>query len=241
MDTKKAALIGLGCLVVGFVLGYGSGRVSTGTPLNPLSGQKGGYEAGYQAAMQKIAASGILPPSPQAASSLVGTVTAVEDGRLRIEVDTFGLDPLGQKSLPKERTVVVGAETRLAKLVEIAPEEYEAALKAYQEAAAAFTPDPEDPTPPPLPPSAFKETAVAIADIKVGDTVNVTSAEDILAAATIQATSVVIVPLAAAIGADVATPEPEGGEPAPELPTPDADSGRPAAPSAEPRTEAPRI
>lgn len=216
------AAIGLVGLAVGLVVGYGAGRVSTGTPINPLSDTKGGYEAGYRAAMQKVQASGLLPPSLAASSAIEGKVLTVSQSALTVEADNASLDPAGTKDLPKTRTVAVGADTEIVMLVPRTPEEFEAAQRAFAETSAT-PPDPENPAPPPLPPTPYKEVKISLDQVKAGDRVNVLAADDILTAASFEAVRVIVL-------AEPAT-DTAGGTPPPETaPLPEPPSSAEAAP-----------
>lgn len=231
-------MLGLAGLAVGFLIGYGTGRVSTGTPINPLSDQKGGYQAGYEAAMKKVSDSGILPASPTASTSLQGTVTAVSGTSLTMEADMRLFDPLGLKELPATRVVAVTDATVIVRVAEMTPEELNAAQSAYLRAAEDFQPDPEDPSVvPPVPPSPFKETAISLADLKAGDIVIVTAAADILTAASFEAVRITVAPPPPAepSGAPIGAP----GLPPEETPPNAPDEVPPPPPSDQPAPSAP--
>lgn len=219
----KAAL-GLLGLAVGFLVGYGTGRVSTGTPINPLSDQKGGYEAGYQAAAQKAADAGILPPAQETALGLDGTVMAVGDDRLTIEADLRSFDPLGLKNLPKERVVTITSSTTIVRLEAKSAEEFEADQRAFNEALADYRPDAEGATLPPAPPSNYTETKISLADIRVGDLVTVIAAADILSSASFEAVNVVVLPASPAGEASANSAAPPAGAQG----QPDTSSGTPS-------------
>lgn len=202
------ALLGVVGLAVGFVAGYGAGRVSTGTPINPLTGRGGSYEEGYADAMRKVAESGLLPPSPTESTMISGTVKDVSGNRLTIEADLQAFDPLGLKGLPKERTVTVSASTKITSISEMSPEEAVAAQLAYEQALAAYEPGPENLDPPPVPPSGFKEAAIALTDLKAGDRVTVTAAADILASASFEAVSILRQPAPSSLPTTAPAPPP---------------------------------
>ena len=233
------ALIGLGCLAVGLVVGYGAGRVSTGTPINPLSDQKGGYEAGYQAAMKKIADTGVLPPSPTASLSVSGTVTAVGEGSLTIEANLVTLDPLGLKNLPKTRTVTVTEKTELILLTSMTSEEFNAAQSAYAKKLAEAQESGGDDVLPP--PSLFTESKISFSEIEAGDNVSVAAATHILSAAAFEAVSVSVMPEGGAEGGATTPPLPAEEAPAPPPVLPEPAPGQPAPAPGTPREEAPRI
>lgn len=187
------ALLVLGGLTVGLLIGYGAGRVSTGTPINPLSEKRGGYEEGYEAAKQKIAALGLLPPVQTESSSLMGIVKTVAEGSLTIETDV-NLDPLEINSFPKTRTVTIVSSTVLVRLSELTSAERAEAESAFAKASAEYQPDPERPTLPPTPPSPFKEAKISLNELKVGDRVNVDAATDVLSAISFEAVKITLLP-----------------------------------------------
>ncbi len=183
MDMKKAAIAALG-LAVGFVAGYGAGRVSTGTPINPLSVGKGGYEEGYAAAAKKLADSGLVPPAPTEARSLSGLVKSSTGNLLVFEADLNSSNPLIAINAPKERRVTVSAATKIYRLVPKTPEEI---------AAATTTPFDENGRPLP-PPSLMRQEAITLADIKPGEYVTVTAENDVLRAETFVAVDIFVAP-----------------------------------------------
>ena len=184
MDMKKAALA-LAGLAVGFVAGYGTGRVSTGTPINPLSTGKGGYEEGYAAAQKKLAESGLFPPTPTETRVLTGRVKSVSGNILTFEADLAVTNPLETSDLPKERRVTVASGTKIYRLVQKTQAEIDA------EATRPLADESGRPLPPP---SLLRQTAIELADIKVGELVTVTAETDILGKPTFDATDIAVAP-----------------------------------------------
>ncbi len=180
MDIKKIGL-GLVGLAVGFVGGYGAGRVSTGTPLNPLApGKSGGYQEGYDAARKKLAESGLFPPAPAELRSLTGTVKEIKGSTITLTVDLRSPNPLEEISAPKERLVTVAEDAKIRRRAPKTPAE-------LQEEFAAR--EPGAPTPPPSP---FKLVAVKLEEIKAGETVTVGADKNILSETSFAATEITV-------------------------------------------------
>lgn len=200
MDTpQKAApakapsglLTALMGLAVGLVIGYGAGRVSTGTPINPLSGQKGGYEAGYQEAVSKLQDSAI-PAAPQETRSLTGNLVAATESAITLDIDVKALDPFGVKDLPARRTVTVTESTIIVRLEPKSTEEFMREQRELESRRAEAQPG----DPPPAIPSPFREIPIKATDISEGEAVTVEAAADILAAASFEAVKVTVAPAA---------------------------------------------
>lgn len=184
MDMKKAALA-LAGLAVGFVAGYGTGRVSTGTPINPLSLGKGSYEEGYAAAQKKLADSGIFPPAPSESRVLTGRVKAISGNTLTFEANLTTSNPLETINAPKERSVMIGSGTKLYRLVPKTQAEVD------EETTRPRTDESGRPLPPP---SLMRQEPIALTEIKAGELVTVTAGTDILRTTSFEATDIAIAP-----------------------------------------------
>ncbi len=200
MDTKKAALFGLLGLALGFVLGYGSGRVSTGTPLNPIA--PGAGRTDLADVERRLNESGVLPPAPTETEALSGAAVSVDGMRLTFDADLQGFDPLGSRGLQVRRVAETDASTIIVLLEEKSPEELEAEQAAFAAAAGDET------APPPAPPSPYKEVPITLAEIVPGDSVIVQSDADILTASTFKAVRVTVARQATAAAPDQVLPPP---------------------------------
>jgi hypothetical protein len=187
---RKASIIGLLGLLVGLVGGYGAGRVSTGTPVNPLAEVKiGSYQDGYNAAKKKIEDSHVFPPAPTEAASLTGTIKSIGTDSIVLEVVITSPNPLDELNYPKERTVTLTSATKFEREAPKTPEEFQKDMDAFQKAAAAGGA-------PVTPPSSLKLEPIALQDLKVGDTVTVMADHNILPEASFQATEIDLSPTA---------------------------------------------
>jgi len=183
---RKASIVGLLGLLVGLVGGYGAGRVSTGTPVNPLTNVLGGsYQDGYNAAKKKIDDAHVFPPAPTEATSLTGTIKSIGTDSIVIEVVIASPNPLDELNYPRERTVTLSSATKYEREISKTPEEFQKDMDAFQKAAAAGGA-------PVTPPSSIKLEPIAFQNLKVGDTVTVVADHNILPEASFQATEIVL-------------------------------------------------
>ncbi len=169
--TGKVAGSLIAGLLVGAVVGYGAGRVSVGSPVNPLFSKSGSYQDGYNAAIKKLHDSGLIPAFPTSASSLSGTISAVGENSLTLEIN-LPFNPLEELNAPKERTVTVTSATKIYKQNQKPPDQFQKELSDFQKAAVT------DHTA--TPPSPFTRSEASLKDLKKGDSVTVIAATDIL-------------------------------------------------------------
>lgn len=166
-------------LVAGLVAGYGSGRLSIGSPVNP----QGSYQEGYDAAKKKLAESGLIPPALTELRSLTGTIKSVGSGSLVIEAPLRSPNPLEELNAPAERTVTLGTDVKIVKSERKDPVVFEKELQEFQKKNGQ-TPGAS------APPSPFLEKTLSLQDLKVGDVVTVVAGENILMAASFTAGTV---------------------------------------------------
>lgn len=198
----KPILIGIIGLVLGFIGGYGLGRVSTGTPINPVAAPQGGSTAASDDPATRLRDAGLLPPVPTETSALSGTVVAVSPSSLAFDAD---MSPFGMTGTSR-RTATLTADTAFIRLVEKSPQEVAADRQAFTAASS----DPDREGPPPSFPSPFKEVRISASDLTVGEAVTVEADSDILKADTFTATRVVVaMPIENGAPAPAPAPAPE--------------------------------
>lgn len=198
----KAAL-GLISLGLGLVVGYGAGRVSTGTPVNPFLPPKEATEspagASGPAGLQP-------PPAPTESVTISGSVVSATENALTFDADLSFFDPLGEGQLPKRRKANLTDSTEIVRLIMKSPEESAQEQVAFAKVGAEISANGA----PPAPPSPFKEVRISATDIAAGETISVIAAEDILKAETFDAVRIVVLPKPSAL-----PPEPTPPPPAP--------------------------
>lgn len=172
----KILLIAAGLFVllsVAFYAGYA--LVPQGTiPVIGGGNGKSSYQAGYGAARAKLEQSGLLRPEPAEIFSLTGTITKISSNTIFLKANQVVLDPLADPA-PESRTVIVSSTTKILKQTPKTPDELAAEQEKYRRELTNMEPDAAAP----LPPSPATEEEIKITDLKAGDSIVVTSDENI--------------------------------------------------------------
>jgi len=185
-SAMRAGLVLLAGLVVGFVAGYGAGRVSTGAVVGDKAMmKKGTYEEGFEAARMKLQESGFLPPAVTDIRTLSGSVKSVGDGSFVLESSFRNPNPLDEKKYPSERTVSATAETKIFRQEAKNPEEQQREFAAFQRALQQGQTGV-------VPPQPFNRVEIKLSELRPGDIVTATAAENILDAASFSATEIIV-------------------------------------------------
>jgi len=191
-QTVVISAVAAACLIVGFGIGYGSGSKNNGNPLAINTSQRGNqadtFDAGWNAAKQKLKESGILPMVSQALS-LNGELKEVKGEKLILSVSL--LNPLDDESL-KERTVTLadGAKIILREFKTQDELKSDEAIrnKKVTELQAKMNSEKDQEKKGALqmeimqaqmPADMMKETEIKLADIKPGYQISVEAKEDI--------------------------------------------------------------
>jgi len=174
-----AAFVVFAVILTVFLVGYFFGSKEkvitstiTGKPIQNT------FEAGWQAARQKLEQSGLLRPEPEEIFTLSGTITAVSKNQISLKANPTVLNPLADQA-PEMRTVTVTSETKIIKLTPKTSEEIAKEAEDFREAMSSLEPG----TTPPTPPSPYTEEEIKITDLKNGDVISVTSDTNIKMAA----------------------------------------------------------
>jgi hypothetical protein len=168
-----AALAGF--FVIGFTVGSSTSTVS-------VAPGSAGYQAGYDAARQKLKDSGALP-TPAEIKTVTGIVTVIAGANLTIQAYPVSANPL-EPAGPEVRTVTVSDAAAIVELVPLSDIEFRVALAAFNKQTIAGKQM--------TPPTPFREASLKLSDVRVGSTITVTSATDIRDAASITATKITV-------------------------------------------------
>ncbi len=179
MWIAVAAVAVVALVIVGY--SWGASRSAGGSIIGGSGDYTSGYAAGMAAAKKKIAASGLIPPSPITVNTISGTVKSVDTDRFTIAANPVNFNPLDTPG-PTERTIVVTDKTQITVRIPSTPEEMAAANKAFQESMKSGKLV--------APPAPFTEKTVSFDAIKVSMVVTVTSADNIKDATTVNATKI---------------------------------------------------
>ncbi len=153
--------------------------MAAGTGLGPDNDNE--FLSGYKEAMNRLAQSGIIPPTTDKVTAVSGKVVATLDSAVSIEIERVTMNPLEDQG-PTTRLVTIGSDAKIIKLVPRSAAEMDAATKSFQESLRAGQA--------PLPPLPFKEEGALLSDIKEGMAITVISESDIRTAANIEAVKV---------------------------------------------------
>ncbi len=154
--------------VIAICTAYFLGQSAGGNgPLAALSCD-GEYDKGYQTAHQKLIASGLLTQINAVRTSIAGRVAKIDGGRIELSTEQLSTDPLGEPA-PTERIVLTSSSTAFSERANRSPEEMNAAIAAFTKAK----------NPQAAPPAPFTEKNITLADLKVGDNINVQTDADL--------------------------------------------------------------
>jgi len=195
-------LLGLVLATFAFLLGYSLGtRQST-------QQKNADYQQAVEEMKSKLDAAGLLPRTP-GTNTISGTVTVVSDNALDIDAEQVTVNPLDEPA-PIQRHVSINAETKITRFISRSEEEinadlaeFEAAQKKFNQAVRAGKLGE-----PPVPPISTVSEDIRLSDIKKGEQVTVTAADNITYAAEFVAATITVVTEAAPPAADTIPSEP---------------------------------
>ena len=170
----KVLLFILGALVIlagGFWIGY---FLNLQYPSAGIINKESTFDDGWNAAKDKLEQSGLIRPEPTEIFTITGKITAISGNTISITADQVVANPLADQA-PTERTVTVPARIKIIKSTSKTREQLSAEMTAYEKSLAELKPDTERPSPP-LP---YAEQEIKLTDLKAGDTISVTSDQNI--------------------------------------------------------------
>lgn len=169
METKISQYIGV--FLVGIIIGTGVTFVyfkkASASGVNE-------YQAGFDAAKKLVLESqmGGIFHSPEDVRALAGTVTAVNGNSISIHAQS--MNPFEDESL-NNRTIIVASDTKITKITQKDSKIMQAEMDVFMKNMKAS----KNSTSSLTPPEPFIRTSSTVTDIKVGDSINVTSLENI--------------------------------------------------------------
>lgn len=178
---KKTIIISLVVALVFFTLGYLIGGINI-TPTGQLVKGANTFQAGWDAAKQRLADSGFFAPMGNfEINNVSGEVIAVKDNAITLKIRP--LEPLADPSLD-ERIVKVDANTKIYTLEQKDQAEYQKEMADFDKKMQEQLKNPLEPGQAPIPPVGdvgppefFVKKEASISDIKVGMNINVIAAD----------------------------------------------------------------
>lgn len=157
------------CLIVGLVLGFTGERIFTGKSKNA---------GNTEAVKARLIAMGTFPQQMSEVKQLSGSITSVDGDRLTVAL-SYPRDPFGDPSLD-ERTVTIDDNTKITIVAQKDQKVFEKELALYQSEMKAIKPGAViDPSKMPTPPQVFDKKTGERSSLKVGQTVSITTAENV--------------------------------------------------------------
>ena len=172
-----------------FGLGFGLSSVSKFSLKPSAPAQQNSFEAGWNAAKQRLQETGFLPLVPDEIFTINGQVQGIENNKITLKIHP--LEPLADPELDV-RIIEVDESTKIYQLKEKEFEQYEKEMKEYEkkmkEQMGASEPVPE----PITPPKPFIKETAKLSNIRQGQEIAVTSKENIKNKKQFRATEIVI-------------------------------------------------
>ena len=166
--NKQLTFIGI-ALILGLGIGYSIGFY------------KGSFAINSKLQSQIDKAKQFFPTLDEV-RSVSGTVKSINGNVITIEANNF--NPF--EELPTIREVVAAADTKIIKLEEKAPEEFEKEFEDYQKKTAEQSQEAL------VPPSLFREKEITLTDLKAGNMISAEADKDIKTSARFEAVKVIV-------------------------------------------------
>lgn len=158
-------------LVAGFWIGY---FINFQCPSAGTINEEAIFNDGWNAAKDTLDQSGLIRSEPTEIFTVTGKIIAISGNTISMTADQVVANPLADQA-PTERTVTIPAGTKIIKSTAKTREQLSAEMTAYEKSLAELKPDTERPSPP-LP---YAEQEIKLTDLKAGDTISVTSDQNI--------------------------------------------------------------
>jgi hypothetical protein len=183
----KVLLFIFGALIIlagGFWVGY---FLNLQCPSAGTTNKESTFDDGWNAAKNKLDQSGLIRPEPTEIFTITGKITAITGNKISLKTDQVVTNPLADQA-PTARTVTVPTGVKIIKSTTKTREELTAETAAYEKTLAELKPGAK----PPSPPLPYAEEEIKLTDLKAGDTISITSDQNIKFATEIVATEIKI-------------------------------------------------
>lgn len=159
-------------VIIGIIVGVGTSFVYFKQA--PASTVGNSYQDGYDAAKKRVLESpmGAMFRTPDDVHAISGTVTAISDNRITIHVQSANI--FDENPALPERIIIITSNTKISKLSPVDPKVFQSEMEAFIKGMQSAKPSSQL-----APPSMTISEAATIADIAVGNTLDITALEDI--------------------------------------------------------------
>ncbi len=186
MFNKKIAIISIIVALIFFALGLitgleiksGGNFSQSGNLLSSIvpSGQNS-YQAGWEAAKKRLAESGFAPMMTDLEiKTISGEIKEIKGSKISLTIRP--LEPLADPELDN-RVITIDNQTKIYQLVQKDTAEYQKEMAEFNKKMQEQMAKPGTATQPLLPPDYFTKKLIQLTDLKVGQQVSATAAQDI--------------------------------------------------------------
>ncbi|MBU1246949.1 hypothetical protein KJ973_02800, partial [Patescibacteria group bacterium] len=166
--------------VIFFGLGYITSKSHKQLCPQTTNEQKGDFQAGWDAAKQRLSETGFMPMLDDIESMEIktanGEVTEINGNKISVKI--YPLEPLADLELDN-RVVEVDENTKVYQSVVKDQKEFQKELDEFRKKIDERINNPEGNTGPLTPPSGFIKKETNLAAIKIGQQITVTAEQDI--------------------------------------------------------------
>jgi hypothetical protein len=157
-----------------------------------MTGKENTYQAGWEAAKQRLADSGFSSVMEGMEFRLIsGEVLKTEAARGRISISINPLEPLADPELDT-RIIIVDSNTKIIKLAEKDMAEYEKEMAEFDKQMGEQMAGPDPMVELPMPPEFYTRESADISSIVAGQMITVSAGEDIKEKKEFKATEITI-------------------------------------------------
>ncbi|MBU1730238.1 hypothetical protein KJ557_01635 [Patescibacteria group bacterium] len=179
-QTQGTIIISVFIAVIFFGLGYITSKSHKQLCPQTTNEQKGDFQAGWDAAKQRLSETGFMPMLDDIESMEIktanGEVTAIEDNKITLKI--FPLEPLADPELDN-RIIEIDENTKVYQSVVKDQKEFQKELDEFRNKIHERINNPEGNTEPLTPPSGFIKQESSLTAIQVGQQITVTAEQDI--------------------------------------------------------------
>jgi len=169
-QTITIIIIALGAFALGFF-------ISDYSPLAANQNQEDTFEAGWQAAEQRLEETGYFPSlsEEEEINSVSGEIKEIRGNKITLNI--FPLEPLANPELDT-RVIEVGEETKIYQMEEKNQEQYQREMADFEEAMQTAVDNPENLIDI-VPPDSFTEKEISLDSLQIGQQISAQAEEEI--------------------------------------------------------------
>ncbi len=169
-------IVAIVSLTLGYLIGASFGKISFG--LSQLAKEDNSFQAGWDAAKQRLAESGFVPMMGEEfeITAVSGEVKEIKDNKISLKI--YPLGPLSDPELDN-RILEVDENTKIYQLVQKDQDQFQREMDEFQQKTEEQMDSPEDIIEPIMFPEPQTKQEVAFSEIKIGQQITAMAEGDI--------------------------------------------------------------